>query len=77
MLPEPTAARLRREAGRLERWFDDCDDWMKPPADGAYLVVCDEDALDDFFDDGLETIPADAPRIADGRVTGAGRAARS
>jgi hypothetical protein len=66
VLDESAAARLRRGAGRLERWFDDCEDWHKPPTRGSYLVVCEQNALRAFFHNGLETIPRDGPRIEAG-----------
>ena len=70
VLPPATSDRLRRGAGRLERWFDECDDWEKPPADGVYVVVCDPAALQQFFDGGLESVPPDGPRVDIGQPSG-------
>jgi len=39
-LPRATADALSARAGRIERWVDDCDDWTKPPCEGALVVAC-------------------------------------
>lgn len=40
--------------GRADHRFDSCGQWHQRPAEGSYMVACDEDALDAFFDSGLE-----------------------
>jgi hypothetical protein len=66
--PEAAARALRDAAGRLERLFDECSDWEKPPTAGTYLVACDETALREYFASGLDD--ASAARV---RITGVGR----
>lgn len=68
VLDSETAGQLRQGAGRLERWFDDCDDWHKAPTRGSYLVVCEPTALRAFFAGGLEEVPRDGPRIGENSV---------
>jgi hypothetical protein len=54
VLDDGTAGTLREHAGRLDGRFNSCADWRKPPASGIYVVACNDQALKDFFDSGLE-----------------------
>jgi hypothetical protein len=45
---------LRDRAGRLEPLVDECADWETPPADGTYMVVCNQDALRSYVESGFE-----------------------
>ncbi len=49
-----TAAVLDQSGGRLNDLFRTCDDWSQRPPEGSYMVACDQDTLDSFFDSGLE-----------------------
>lgn len=51
--PETTQA-LDEAGGRLNELFSSCDDWRQRPPDGSYMVACDQETLDSFFESGLE-----------------------
>ena len=71
-LPAKAAETLSDRAGRIESWVDDCDDWSKPPFQGAILVACDQEALRAYFASGLERVPRGSLRVL--RQGGDGRA---
>jgi hypothetical protein len=54
VLSPATSALLRRRAGHLDALIDECADWERPPAEGAYLVACDPEALRRYVAGGLE-----------------------
>lgn len=55
VLADPeTAAVLGQSGGRLNDLFRSCDDWSQRPPEGSYIVACDQETLDSFFDSGLE-----------------------
>jgi hypothetical protein len=55
VLADPeTAAVLGQGGGRLNDLFRSCDEWSQRPAEGSYMVACDQATLDAFFESGLE-----------------------
>jgi hypothetical protein len=55
VLADPeTAAVLGQSGGRLNDLFRSCDEWSQRPAEGSYMVACDQATLDAFFESGLE-----------------------
>jgi hypothetical protein len=55
LLADPdTASALREAGGRLNELFRSCDDWWQRPPEGSYLVACDQQTLEAFFESGLE-----------------------
>ncbi|MGN6557224.1 MAG: hypothetical protein ACTHLH_04340 [Solirubrobacterales bacterium] len=63
-LDDPETAQALEEAGgRLNELFRSCDDWWQRPPDGSYMVACDQETLDSFFDSGLEDPGAQNLRI--------------
>jgi hypothetical protein len=64
LLEDPATARALDEAGgRLNDLFRSCDDWWQRPPDGSYMVACDQETLDSFFESGLEDPGAQNLRI--------------
>lgn len=58
-----TAVVLDKSGGRLNDLFRSCDDWSQRPPEGSYMVACDQDTLDSFFDSGLEDPGSQGLRI--------------
>lgn len=55
LLPDPeTATTLDETGGRLNELFRSCGDWWQRPPEGSYMVACDQQTLDSFFESGLE-----------------------
>jgi hypothetical protein len=55
LLKDPeTAQELDEAGGRLNELFRDCEDWRQRPPDGSYMVACDQETLEEFFESGLE-----------------------
>lgn len=66
VLADPeTAAVLGQSGGRLNDLFRGCDEWSQRPPEGSYMVACDQETLNAFFDSGLED-----PGTQDLRVLG-------
>ena len=58
-----TAEALGLAGGRLDTLFNRCQDWRQRPAEGSYLLACDQETLSAFFDSGLEDRGRQALRI--------------
>ncbi len=55
ILSDPeTATALDETGGRLNELFSNCDGWWQRPPEGSYMVACDQQTLDSFFESGLE-----------------------
>ncbi len=55
LLADPdTAMALSETGGRLNELFRSCDDWWQRPPEGSYMVACDQETLESFFESGLE-----------------------
>jgi hypothetical protein len=52
---DATATALRAGGGQLQHALDTCAEWQQPPANGVYVVACNDDQLRAFFASGLET----------------------
>jgi lysophospholipase L1-like esterase len=63
VLPLRVSKQLRDGAGRLERLVDECSDWTRAPVRGAYLVACDQRALTEHVQSGLEKVDPRGVRI--------------
>jgi lysophospholipase L1-like esterase len=46
--------KLREGASPLEQTIDECDDWETPATSGVYMVACDQAALTEYVESGLE-----------------------
>jgi hypothetical protein len=44
-LPDASAEAIVQGAGRLDELVDECDDWRRPQAQGAYVAACSPGAL--------------------------------
>ncbi len=51
---DDVAARITAGAGRLDTLVDECSDWRRAQAQGAYVVACHAPGLDSWLRDGLE-----------------------
>jgi hypothetical protein len=51
---QETARQIDEAGGRLNDLFRSCQDWWQRPPEGSYMVACDQGALDEFFESGLE-----------------------
>jgi VPS62-like protein len=64
---DATATTLRANGGQLDRRFDRCKEWRKPPARGVYVVACSDGMLKRYFDSGLEEIGKEQITIGRGK----------
>jgi hypothetical protein len=52
-LPDASAQAIGRGAGRLDALVDECADWRRPQAQGAYVAACAQDALAGWVRGGM------------------------
>jgi hypothetical protein len=62
-IDDATAGTLRQNGGQLQLLFDSCDAWRKPPTRGVYVVACNDEVLDTYFESGLEEVGDERIRI--------------
>ena len=55
--------KIRRRAGNLEEFVNDCEDWEAPTPSGIYMVACNQKRLEHYVENGLEGSGKAAVRI--------------